>query len=161
MLIRAWKRQLDPQATIYLSSLVLAVLRLNCTCFIEARKFCISRTFRASVFLPEHVFKPALLELKNLEFTQDIWRWQNYERWKFSIRKWKLIWAYPITRVKLVTMWLLSATIIGIDLAAYFAPANATICPFEASWNRIVSSDKPIDRLAHSRPRLPRIKAII
>jgi len=73
VLIRARKRQLDPQATIYLSSLVLAVLRLERTFFfVEAHEFRISRTLRASVFLPEHVLKPSFLELKNLEFTQDI-----------------------------------------------------------------------------------------
>ena len=68
MLIRAWKRQLDPQATIYLSSLVRAALSFDCAFFfVEAHELRVSSAFGASVFLPEQVLKPALLKLKNLD----------------------------------------------------------------------------------------------
>lgn len=40
-----------------------------------------------------------------------------------------------LTRVKLVTIYVLFATKAGVDLAAYFRPANATIYPL-FSWLR-------------------------
>ena len=59
---------MDPQAAIYLPSLVLAALSLNrAFFFVETHELGISRTFGASVFLPEQVLKPAFLKLKNLE----------------------------------------------------------------------------------------------
>jgi hypothetical protein len=41
------------------------------------------------------------------------------------------------TRVKPVTVYEVLATNTGVDLAAYFFPAKATMYPPEEDWNRV------------------------
>lgn len=131
LLVCAWKCQLYTYIAINWTPMVPTLEVWHRTdCVVDTNR-CFPWTRIASQALPIQVLECTLLKFKNLWNNRILLQLKNKDSKK---KKKKIAYANVFTKVILVTVWVLSATNVGADLAAYFRPANATTYPPDKIW---------------------------